>query len=199
MITIDIEQGTQEWKDLRVGVPSASNFDKIVTMKGEPSKQAEKYIYELAGERITGVREEGYLNANMQRGMELEAKAREVYELITDLDVSQVGLCYPNEDKKYSCSPDGLVGDDGLIEIKCPIITTQVDYLLSKKFPSTYFQQVQGQLLVTGRKWCDFVSYYPGLKPLITRVERDEKFIEALASELEVFCSKIDEVVKEII
>ncbi len=198
MITLDIQQGTQEWLDARCGIPTASNFDKIVTISGAPSKQAQKYLYQLAGERILCHAEESYRNGAMERGNELESEARSYYELVNDLEIKQTGICYPDERKLYSCSPDGLVKEDGLIEIKCPIIHTHVGYLLDGSGPSDYFQQTQGQLLVTGRKWVDFFSYYPGLKPVIVRVERDEKFIKTLALELENFCRQLDEITEKI-
>ena len=198
MITLDIEQGTQEWRAARCGIPTASNFDKIITTTGTPSKQAQKYMYQLAGERIIGQSEETYQNSDMLRGTEIEGEARTLYELMHDLEIKQVGICYKDEAKLFSCSPDGLAGDDGLVEFKCPKIATHVDYLLQNSIPSEYFQQVQGQLYITGRKWCDFVSYYPGLKPVIVRVYRDEKFIKSLEAELFSFCKQLDDITEKI-
>lgn len=198
MIVLEMEQGTAEWHAARCGIPTASNFDKIVTSKGEPSKSAQKYLYKLAGERVVGKAEETYKNAAMERGIEMEAEARALYEMLNDKTVNQAGICYKDELKLFSCSPDGLVGEDGLIEIKCPEIHTHVEYLLQDKLPTEYVQQVQGQLFVTGRQWCDFMSYYPGLKPLVVRVKRDEAFIKALVVELEVFCKNLDEVTEKI-
>jgi len=196
MKIIQVEQGSPEWHACRAGVPSASNFDMIVTSKGEPSKQAQKYMYRLAGERITGIPEETYQNAAMQRGVELEAEARMFYEMTNDCKIEQVGFCLA--DGGWGCSPDGLVNGDGLIEIKCPSMAVHVGYLLDGKVPTDYFQQTQGQLLVTGRKWLDFVSYYPAMKPLIVRVERDEVFIGKLEEELEKFVSELEEIVNKI-
>lgn len=196
MKIIQVEQGSQEWHFCRAGVPSASNFDMIVTSKGEPSKQAQKYMYRLAGERITGMPEETYQNTAMQRGVELEAEARMFYEMTYDCKVEQVGFCLA--DGGWGCSPDGLVNGDGLIEIKCPSMAVHVGYLLEGKVPTDYFQQTQGQLLVTGRKWLDFISYYPVMKPLIVRVERDEVFIGKLQSELEKFVAELEEIVNKI-
>jgi putative phage-type endonuclease len=198
MIIEEFHQGSEEWWEARLGIPTASNFDKIITSKGEPSKQAKKYMYRLAGERVTGICEEGYNGKFMQRGKEMEQEAREFYEMLNDVEIKEVGLCYADASKKYSCSPDGLVGDEGLVEIKCPIITTAVEYLLAGKLPISYFEQVQGQLLVTGRKWVDFISYYPGLKPLIIRVKRDEEFITKLVRRLNDFCDELDQVTKRI-
>lgn len=198
MIVLDVEQGTQEWQTARCGLPTASNFDKIVTTTGTPSKQALKYLYQLAAERVTGRPEEAYQNGAMLRGIEMEAEAADLYELITDNAAEKVGICYKNEDRLFSCSPDRLIGKDGLLEIKCPQSHTHVEYLLENAMPMDYFQQVQGQLFVTVRKWVDFMSYYPGLKPLIIRVQRDEKFIGLLEAELVKFCEELEKVVEKI-
>jgi putative phage-type endonuclease len=196
MKIIDVKQGTPEWLQVRLGIPTASNFDKLITTKGAPSKQAMKYIYKLAGEKVCGMQEEGYSNANMERGVEMEAEARMFYELTTGEVVEQVGFCL-HEDG-YGCSPDGFVGEDGLIEIKCPTISVHVGYLIGKELPDDYFQQVQGQLMVTGRKWCDFLSYYPGIKPFLIRVKRDEPFILALREELKQVTAHLSGVIEKI-
>jgi hypothetical protein len=198
MIICEMPQQTDLWYAEKAGLPSASNFDKIITIDGKPSKQREKYMFSLAAERVTGKKEDTFQSFSMQRGVELEAEARQYYELINDCEVRQVGLCYPNEDKKYGCSPDGIVGDDGGLEIKCPTAAVHVGYLLDGKLPSDYFQQVHGSLLVTGRKWWDFLSYYPGIKPLLIRVEPDKKFIAALEVELEKFCLELNALVEKI-
>lgn len=198
MITLDFAQGTPEWFAARCGVPSASNFDMIVTTKGEPSKQREKYLYRLAGERVSGKPEETYQNGAMQRGIEMEAEARKLYELAKDVEVAQVGICFPDKKRLYAASPDGLIGDDGLLEIKCPLIHTHVGYLINGELPTEYFQQTQGQLLVTEHKFVDFVSYYPGLRPLIVRVERDNNFLEKLEIELISFNKDLETLTEKI-
>lgn len=182
----------------RLGIPSASSFDQIITTKGEVSKQRTKYLYKLAAERVSGRSEETYQNAAMQRGTELESEARAYYELVNDCTVEQVGFCLADGSYAYGCSPDGLIGTNGLLEIKCPSASVHVEYLLEGGLPSVYFQQVQGQLLVTGRKYCEFVSYYPNLKPLIVTVTPDAKFQAALKEQLEAFCSELDKVVERI-
>lgn len=198
MIEEKVEQGSAEWKAFRVGIPTASNFDKIVTSKGKPSKQAEKYMFTLAVERVTGKKEENFQSSAMNRGIEIEAEAREFYMLVTGNSVEPCGIGFLDEKRLYAASPDGLVGAEGQIEIKCPISSTMCGYLLDNKLPIEYFPQIQGQLLVTGRKWCDFVAYFPGLRPLIIRVERDEVFIGKLKSELEKFCIELDKVTEKI-
>ena len=198
MYTLDVEQLSEEWFAARCGIPTGSNFDKIVTSRGAPSTQSKQYMYKLAGETIIGIKEETYQNAAMQRGIEIEPEARGLYELMNDVEVDLVGLCYPDEHRDFSCSPDGLVGEEGGLEIKCPLIHTHVEYLLNGKLPTKYVQQVQGSMLISGRKWWDFMSYYPGLKPLVVRVERDEKFIAKLKSELDKFCNELKAVVQKL-
>ena len=197
MRVVNCEQRSPEWFAARLGVPSASEFDKIITTKGDPSKQAEKYLYRLAGEFVSGKAEETYQNASMARGVELELEARQLYEFSHNVEVVQVGFCL-SDDVRAGCSPDGLIGEDGGMEIKCPIVSTHVEYLLGGVLPSEYFQQVQGSLFITGRKWWDFMSYYPGLKPLIVRVYPDQKFIPALRAELASFAGKLDGVISRI-
>lgn len=198
MITIDCEQGSESWMALRAGVPSASNGDKIITSKGEPSKQARKYMFGLAVETITGKKEETYSSKAMERGIEMESEARQLYEMMNDVDVEEVGFCFMDEDKLFGCSPDGLVGEFGILEIKCPSGPVHIEYLLKGQLPSAYYQQVMLQLLVTGRRWCDFMSYYPGVKPLIVRVTPDHDFLLKMHDELISFCDELQNVVKQI-
>ena len=196
MQILDIPQQTEAWYKAKAGVPSASSFNKIITSKGEKSTQTKKYMYRLAGEKITGMTEETYQSAAMQRGCELEDEARTFYEMTYGKEVKQVGFCI--EEGLGGCSPDGLVDEDGQIEIKCPSMAVHVGYLLDAKLPTEYFQQVQGQLLITGRKYCDFISYFPAIKPFIIRVKRDEVFLKRLEVELKVFCKQLDEIIEKI-
>ena len=198
MKIFDCIQGSEEWHALRCGVPTASNFDKIVTPQGAASKQRDKYLWRLAGEGITGSQENGYKSAAMEGGKDREEEARETYELITDTGVDQVGFCMPEAGLRCGASPDGLVGKDGEIEIKCPLIATHVSYLIKNTLPSEYIPQVQGQLFVTGRKWCDFIGYYLGIKPLIIRIERDETFLAALDFELKLFVKVLEIITNKI-
>lgn len=180
MRTINCEQGTEEWFAARLGVPSASMFSKIVTTKGVWSTQADSYINQLVAEQLTGEREEVYQSHHMIRGTELEPEARDLYCLMKDVEVQEVGFCL-HDTLKAGCSPDGLVGDKGGLEIKAPASATHVEYLRGGVLPSRYKQQVMGCLWITGREWWDFVSYHPSMKPLIVRVERDEDYISDLA------------------
>lgn len=152
-------------------------------------------MYKLAGEIITGLSEETYQSAAMLRGCEVEEEARNFYEMIKDEELTEIGFCLADG---YGCSPDGIVGEDGMVEIKCPIMSTHVGYLIKDTLTTDYFQQCQGQLLVTNRKWCDLISYYPGMRPLIIRVERDEVFIAKLKLELDLFCDELKQTIKRI-
>lgn len=179
MIILDCEQGKDEWFRARLGIPTASNFDKIISSTGKPSTQANGYMNKLLAEWLTGKSEEGYNNDSMERGKELESAARDFYAFTHDVEVRQAGIVYRDENKLVACSPDGLT--DGGLEIKCPLAHTHVSYLLAGKVPSKYIPQIQGSLWVTGLEYWDFISYHPDMKPLVIRVMRDEKYINTLA------------------
>ena len=183
MRIIDCEQGTKEWLQARLGCPTGSGYAKLITATGTASTQAETYINQLIAETLTGTIPETYSNEYMQRGTELEPTAREYYEMATGSVVEQVGFC-KHDQLKTGVSPDGLVGTDGGIEIKCPAPSTHVAYLRSGKLPATYKQQVMGCLWITNREWWDFVSYHETMPSLIVRVYRDEDYIEKLASQV---------------
>jgi putative phage-type endonuclease len=197
MIIHNHEQRSVEWFACRLGLPTASNFDKIVTSKGEASASAKKFLYQLVGEVLTGIKKETYTSPAMQHGIETEAEARKVYELVTCETVEEVGLCV-SDCGRWGASPDGLVGNDGQIEIKCPNLETHHNYILSGKLPTDYIQQVQGQLLVTGRKWCDFVSYFPNLQPFIVRVYPDLEFQKILENALIKFDADLKKLVLQL-
>lgn len=198
MIEEKIQQRTDAWFKARCGIPTSSGFDKIITPKGEPSRQMQKYLYQLAGECVTGIKEESYINAAMQRGIDKEPEARKFYELIKGCKVKEAGICYIDKKKQFSCSPDGFVGSDGLVEIKCPEIWTHVGYMVNGGLYEDYFVQCQGQLFITRKKWVDVISYYPSLRPLIVRVKPDMTFITNLESSLHHFCRELDKVVSKI-
>jgi len=194
MIILDCEQNSPEWFTARAGRPTASCFDQIITPKtGKASTQAQKYLYTLAGERIAGAKAETYTNAWMERGIEIEAEARDLFQMVNDVEVRQVGVVYPDEHKLFSCSPDGLMESEGL-EIKCPAMHTHVGYLLAGTLPADYIPQVQGSMLITGFLHWNFVSYYPGLPPLILKVARDDIFCAKLKVALTSFCEELDQV-----
>lgn len=194
MIIHNIEQNTPEWDIARSGKFTASGFGDLFAAK---STQAyENAIYRVAYERVTGQHAPSYSNAHMERGHELEPMARESYEMQTFNMVEQVGFCELNE--WVGCSPDGLVGTDGLIEIKCPAYNTFMRYVDSGKLPTQYKYQVHGQMWVTGRAWCDFVAFNEWFKPLIIRVERDEKIISDIQEAVAVAILKAEEIINKL-
>lgn len=184
MIILTDEQGSPEWLASRLGRPSASNFGKLVTGSGKPSSSAESYINEMIAERLTGRSKPFYTNEHMERGNALEPEAREAYEFITDLEVVETGFIL-HDSEEFGCSPDGLVAEQGGLEIKCPSDSVHVSYLRAGKVPSKYYQQVQGCLWITGREWWDFMSYHPEMPHLLVRAHRNEKYIEAMAEQVE--------------
>lgn len=197
MKILDLEQGTYEWLQARLGCPSGSGFAKLITSSGQPSSSAETYINQLIAELITG--ESTYVQKTewMERGNELEPIARMNYELETDCEVTEVGFCM-HESLKCGVSPDGLVGDEGGIEIKCPAPSTHVKYLRKGKLPSEYKAQVQGCLWITEREWWDFMSYHPQMPNLLIRVHRDEEYINQLERLVTHACQIIEKEVAEI-
>ena len=199
IIIDDYDQLSDEWFQARLGNPGASNFSKIITTKGEPSKQADDYMYQLAGELVSKQAESSFSTPWMERGTQLESEARDLYSLVNGVDVLlQCALVYYDERKDRHCSPDGLVSDHGL-EIKCPMAKTHVKYLLNgSKLPTEYFQQVQGSMYICGFDSWDFVSYSPGLPMFQLTVERDEKFCRKLDAVLDEFCGKLADVVAKL-
>ena len=197
MKILTCEQRSEEWFAARNGVPTASSFNKIITTNGRPSDQAKGYMHALAAQRITGIHEDSYRSAAMDEGIAREETSRLVYSMMREVEVEQVGLCL-SDNGRWGASPDGLVGDDGLVELKNPSGKVAVGYLLKGTLPVAYFTQVQGQLFVTERVYCDFVSYYPGLPTFILRVERDEEFIEALHQGLITFCDELDAICSKV-
>jgi len=191
MRVYDFEQGTPEWLNSRLGCPSGSGFDKLITATGKPSTQAEGYVNQLIAELLTG--ETTYVKKTewMERGNELEPRARDYYELATGNTVVETGFC---KHDKLECgvSPDGIVGDHGLIEIKCPSPSVHVAYLRGGVVPTKYRQQTQGQMWIMEAEWLDFVAYHPSMPVLIVRSYRDEMYIDLLAAEVEKACETIE-------
>lgn len=198
MIVSEHPQRSDEWFKERLGLPTASHFEQIVTTTGARSKQREKYMYELAGEILTGRQMVRYATQKMRNAVEREPEARAFYSLVKGVYVQEVGLCYLDDRKLFGASPDGLVGDDGGLELKDAEPHVQIDRIRNGWSKADHFQQVQGCLYVTGRKWWDLMSYCEGMEPVIIRFERDEKFISALSVELALFCSELQRLVKTI-
>jgi len=189
MIIHNCEQGSEEWFAVKCGKISASHFGDVLNKK----TGRRTYMLKVLAERMSGESMNGYSNKAMEDGIETEPLAREYYEQLFG-EVQQVGFVELND--YVGCSPDGLIGDDGGMEIKCPYPNTHIDYILSNKMPAVYIPQVQGNMWVTGRKWWDFVTFCPKIKDRPfwhIRVERDEKYIHVLSLEVERFISEMKE------
>lgn len=197
MIIHNVEQGTTAWLALRAGIPTASSFDRIITPKGKASAQAEKYMHKLLAERMMGHPVTEFAGPWADRGKELESDAAAYYESTREMTVERVGFV-TNDTRTIGASPDRLVGEDGLLELKVPAEHTHVAYLLTRAVDADYYPQVQGQLWVTGRSWLDIMSYHPEMPPALIRVERDEKFIASLAAAVEAFSGELERVVLEL-
>lgn len=199
MIFIDCEQGSQEWHAARAGAITASKArEALETLKGgQPSAKSITYAAQVAVEIVSGTPvDEGFNSWQMRRGAELEPDARMSYEARTGLLASESGVVL-TDDRRFGYSTDGLVGDDGLIEIKCLVSAEKLIAMWSDGDLSEYMHQMQMGMWITGRKWCDFVMYAPQLEPVgknlfLRRVPRDEKFIETMEAGLVAFMRRVD-------
>ena len=192
-----VEQGTPEWFAARLGNVTASRVaDVIAKTKSGYSASRENYMAQLICERMTNTVAESYSNAAMQWGTETEPLARAAYESYADVLVDQVGYVPHPTIERAGASPDGLVGADGLLEIKCPNTATHIDTLLNNQVPTKYFTQMQWQMACTRRAWCDFVSFDPRLpnwlQLFVKRVEYNTEYAEMLASEVFDFLQELD-------
>jgi len=199
-----VEQGTPEWQALRVGKLTASRVaDMLATVKTGESMSRKNLRADLIAERLTGSKTDSYSNAAMSWGVETEPQARAAYEVFSYNFVDQVAFVDHPTIQNFGCSPDGLVGDDGLIEIKCPYSTAiHLEYIETQKPPTKYMTQMMSQMAVTGRKWCDFVSFDPrlpdGLKLLVVRIERDDEAIAKIEAEAIKFLAEVDSKIIEL-
>lgn len=184
-----MKQGSDEWVNARLGIPTASQFGRIFTPGGRPSSAADDYLCQLLAERLLGVPVD-VSSEYMERGRGLEPDAVAFYEFERDADTTPVGFV-TSDDGLVGCSPDRLVGDDGGLEIKIPSAKVHISYMLEGMLDGRYKPQVQGGLWVSGRRWWDTLSYHPGLRPALFRVERDEPYIAALAKEVYAFASRL--------
>ncbi len=197
------EQGSAEWLAMRLGKVTASKVKDVLT-KGRgntPSKTSETYMMELIAEILTGQSKPFFENDAMKWGTETEPQARAMYSVNNNfVDVKEVAFVEHND--QIGISPDGLIGDDGLLEIKCPNTTTQLKRALSDDYSSDYKAQIQMQLWVTEREWCDFVSFDPRLECaagyLQQRVMRDEEYIEEMKTKVYAFIEKMNELIKQL-
>ena len=190
MKIIDCVQGSDEWFAARLGKVTGTGFAKVLA-KGQ-GKTRKSYMIQLAAERLTGLAQESYSNAAMEWGTEHESDARIRYEMVNDVSVLLAGFVELSDE--IGTSPDGLVDDEGLLEIKCPNSTTHIETIMSNKVPSQYIPQIQGGMWVAERQWCDFVSFDPRVAAvpcLCLRVARDQKYIDNLENEVNVFVAEL--------
>jgi putative phage-type endonuclease len=192
MDVTEISQGSDEWKQLRLGKVTASRVaDVIAKTKSGYSASRANYMAQLIAERLTGTVAESYTNAAMQHGTETEPEARSAFEFYQGVTVEQVAFVPHPKIDQAGCSPDGLVGDDGLVEIKCPNTATHLETLLGQAIPAKYEAQMQFQMACTGRKHCDFVSYDPRMpehmRLFVKRLGRDDKRISEIEEEIASF------------
>ena len=203
MITLDLEQGSPEWLQARAGSLGASQLaDALTKTKTGWGASRANLMARLVTERLTGTPSETFCNAAMQWGKDNEPRARSAYEFKHDATVIEIGMALHPEIKGTHASPDGLVGDDGLVEFKCPNSATHIETLRGAEIPRKYVLQMQWQMHLCERQWCDFASYDPRL-PIemqlhVERVERDEKLIEEIEAEVRKFLGEVDEAVADL-
>jgi hypothetical protein len=198
MLIHDCEQRSDEWYSLRAGKPTASAFSNIITSKGAVSKSLPGYALTLAGEVFAGKPLDSFEGtAWTARGTELESHAASAYEFVHDVEVVPVGFV-TDDDQQYGCSPDGLIGDDGMIEIKCLKAENHIAAILRWRKDGEpdpkYLQQVQGQMWICGRQWCDLVFYHPDLPALTIRQAPDRGLQDAMARYLPTVLAERDEI-----
>ena len=196
-----MEQRSEEWFQARLGKVTASRVaDVLAKIKSGESASRRNYKIQLVSERLTGERQETYVNQAMQDGIDREQFARDRYVQQFG-EVEEVGFV-KHPTLEAGASPDGMVGDDGIIEIKCPMGSTHTETLMTQEVPSKYVPQIQFQLLVTGRKWCDFVSYNPmfpeNLQVFVRRVFANKEYQQELEDEVKQFLKEVDDVISKL-
>ena len=202
---INVEQGSEEWHKARLGHITASHISDVMAKgKGkEESLTRYKYKIKLVVERMTGVSaSDGYTNTAMEWGVEQEQFACMAYEAHQETFLNRTGFWLHQTVDWLGVSPDRLVGDDGLVEVKCPNTSTHVQYLLNREIPTNYYNQIQCQLWVTNRAWCDFVSYDPRLPQrkqlLIIRAIRDNQLIAQMQEEVQKFLGEVEDLINKL-
>ena len=194
----DFEQGSPEWYAIRAGLPTASEFSTVMAKGKTPGSESvtrRKYMLRLAGEILTGEPMENYSNNHMDRGKEQEDEARQLYAFTYDAEPQRVGFI---RNGTKGCSPDALLNDDGLLEIKTKRGDLLIDCLLKDEFPSEHRAQCQGGLWVSEREWVDLTVFWPGLPLFVKRQARDESYIKNLAAEVDRFNDELAETVERI-
>jgi predicted phage-related endonuclease len=192
----DIAQGSDAWRSLRLGMPTASRFADILAQGKGLTRR--KYLYELAGEIMTGETNETFNSMHMERGKLMEAEARDCYAATTGTELRRVGFVRNSAagvGKGVGCSPDSLIGDDGALEIKTKMPHLLIETIERDEFPSEHKAQCMGVLWVTGRQWIDISCYWPKMPLFIKRAVRDEDYINKLAFSVSQFSKDLDELV----
>jgi putative phage-type endonuclease len=198
-----MEQRTKEWFAARCGKVTASRVaDIIAKTKTGYSASRENYLAQLVCERMTGKPAESYSNAAMQWGTDQEPFARAAYEAAKDVLVEEMGFAVHPTIEGAGASPDGLVGEFGLVEIKCPNTATHIQTLLDQKIPEKYITQMQWQMACTKRNWCDFVSFDPrmeeGLQLFIKSVEYHPMYVAELEKEVIYFLMEVEDKINKL-
>jgi putative phage-type endonuclease len=198
-----MEQRTEEWLLARCGKVTASRVaDVLAKVKTGESASRKNYKMELVVQRLTGQPGESFTNAAMEWGTATEPQARMAYEAHTGSFVEEKGFIDHPTIEGFGCSPDGLVGDDGLIEIKCMNTANHVETVIEGKPPSRYIPQMQCQMAVTGRQWCDFVAFDPrlpeDLQLLVVRVDRNQEYIDQMEVEVKQFLSEVNDLFNQL-
>jgi len=197
MHVIECDQGTPDWHAARAGIPTASMFGTVMASGkgGADSKTRTTYMHKLAGEIITGEPMESFSNAHMERGKEMEAEARDLYAFQQVVEPVQVGFIRSGQ---KGCSPDSLIADAGMCEVKTKLPHLQIEVLLRGELPPEHRAQCQGNLWVAEREWIDFVSYWPKMPLFVKRVYRDEPYIAGLASAVDTFNDELATLVERV-
>ncbi len=196
MMIVECTQGTEEWFRARMGIPTASEFATVLARGRDgksPSTTRRTYMLKLAGEVLTGEPMESYKNEHMERGTTMEGEARDLYELLTGDTPQRVGFI---TNGSRGCSPDSLIGANGMLEVKTALPHILIDRTLRGDFPPEHKAQCQGALWVAEREWIDLVIYWPKLPPFIKRAYRDEAYIRELSAAVDAFNFELNEVVQ---
>lgn len=198
-----MEQKSEEWFKARLGKVTASRVaDVLAKTKTGYSASRDNYMAQLVVERLTNTQAESFTNAAMQWGTDQEPFARAAYEVAQNVMVEETGLVDHPTIPMAGASPDGLIGEDGLVEIKCPNTATHIDTLLTQTVPAKYITQMQFQMACTGRQWCDFVSFDPRMPAkaqlFVKRVMRDEAFIKEIETEIKKFLAEVTAKVEQL-
>ena len=199
-----MEQRSAEWFAARLGKVTASRINDVMDKLKSGSEKATRKNYraQVLCERLTGQKEDSFCNAAMQWGIDNEDPARECYEFLTGLPVSEVGLVDHPSIPMAAASPDGLVNASGLVEIKCPNTANHIEWMLAGVVPAQHIKQIQFQLACTDRKWCDFISYDPRLPEelqlFVVRLERDDELIAEIEESVIKFNAEVDETLEKL-